>query len=142
MADIKIYHLLLCQYLLATGGVTNFNKSEAVLCSAWRLSKPNLGISTALASKYLGVITGYDSTLASNAIAEQEACIYRQIDAWDARLSSSPLDRVMVTKIMCLSIAWYHASIALGWEPALKRIEAWCNPSFGIEASPKWPRLH
>jgi hypothetical protein len=31
----------------------------------------------------------------------------------------------MVAKIMCLSIIWYHASIALGWEPALKRIEAW-----------------
>jgi hypothetical protein len=30
----------------------------------------------------------------------------------------------MVAKIMCLSIAWYHASIALGWELALKRIEA------------------
>jgi hypothetical protein len=30
----------------------------------------------------------------------------------------------MVAKIMCLSIAWYHAGIALGWELALKRIEA------------------
>jgi hypothetical protein len=29
----------------------------------------------------------------------------------------------MVAKIMCLSIAWYHVGIALGWEPALKRIE-------------------
>jgi hypothetical protein len=124
MADIKIYSLLLCQYSLATGRVTNFNKSEGVLCSAWRLSKPNLGISTALASKYLGV-TGCDSTLASNAIAEREACIYRQIDAWDARLSSSPINKVMVAKIMCLSITWYHAGIALGWEQALKRIKAW-----------------
>jgi hypothetical protein len=33
MVDIKIYHLLLCQYLLATSGVTNFNKSERVLYS-------------------------------------------------------------------------------------------------------------
>jgi hypothetical protein len=38
---------------------------------AWRAI--NLGINMALASKYLGVIMGYDSTLASNAIAEQEA---------------------------------------------------------------------
>jgi hypothetical protein len=125
MADIKIYRLLLYQYSLATGGVTNFNKSEGVLCSTWRLPKPNLGISMALASKYIGVITGCDSTLANNAITEREACIYRQIDAWDARLSSSPIDRVMVAKIICLSIAWYHAGIALGWELALKRIEAW-----------------
>jgi hypothetical protein len=34
-----------------------------------------------------------------------------------------PIDRVMVAKIICLSIAWYHARIALGWETALKRIE-------------------
>jgi hypothetical protein len=32
LADIKIYCLLLHQYLLATGGVTNFHKSEGVLC--------------------------------------------------------------------------------------------------------------
>jgi hypothetical protein len=67
---------------------------------------------------------GCDSTLASNTIAEQEACIYRQIDAWDARLSSSPIDRVMVAKIMCLSITWYHAGIVPGWELALKKNEA------------------
>jgi hypothetical protein len=48
MADIKIYCLLLCQYSLAIGGVTNFNKSEGVLCGAWRLSKPNMGISPSL----------------------------------------------------------------------------------------------
>jgi hypothetical protein len=70
MMDIKIYHLLLHQYSLATSGVTNFNKSEGVLCGAWRLSKPNLGISMALASNYLGIITGCDSTLASNTIAK------------------------------------------------------------------------
>jgi hypothetical protein len=32
LADIKIHHLLLRQYALATGGVTNFYKSEGVLC--------------------------------------------------------------------------------------------------------------
>jgi hypothetical protein len=40
------------------------------------------------------------------------------------KLSSSPINRVMVVKIMCLSIAWYHARIAPGWELAFKRIEA------------------
>jgi hypothetical protein len=29
----------------------------------------------------------------------------------------------MVAKIMCLSLLWYHAGIAPGWEPALQRIE-------------------
>jgi hypothetical protein len=62
--------------------------------------------------------------MAKRAITEREARIHRQIDAWDHKLSSSPIDRVMVAKIMCLSIAWYHARIAPGWEPALKRIEA------------------
>jgi hypothetical protein len=83
-----------------------------------------LGINNVKGSKYLGVITGCNSTLASKAIAKREAHIYRQIESWDTRLSFSPVDRVMVAKIICLSIAWYHAGIALGWEPALKRIEA------------------
>jgi hypothetical protein len=61
--------------------------------------------------------------MAKKAIAEQKACIYRQIDTWDHKLSSFPIDRVMVAKIMCLSIAWYHVGIAPGWEPALKRIK-------------------
>jgi hypothetical protein len=61
LADIKIYCLLLCQYLLATGGVTNFHKSEGVLCGTWRTSKPDLGINNVKRSKSLGVITGCDS---------------------------------------------------------------------------------
>jgi hypothetical protein len=83
-----------------------------------------LGINNVKKSKYPGVITGCDSTLASKAIADREACIYRQMESWDTRLSSSPIDRVMIAKIMCMFIAWYHAGIVLGWELALKRIEA------------------
>jgi hypothetical protein len=63
LADIKIYR----QYSLATGGVTNFHKSEGVLCGTWRTSEPDLGINNVKGSKYLGVITGCDSTLASKA---------------------------------------------------------------------------
>jgi hypothetical protein len=43
--------------------------------------------------------------MAQKAIAEREARIYRQVDTWDHKLSSSPIDRIMVAKIMCLSIA-------------------------------------
>ena len=121
--DVKIYCLLLRQYFLAMGGITNFNKSEAVLCGKWRDSPPNLGIRIVKASKYPGVITGNDSDMARAAIVEREARIYRQLDAWDKKLSSSPIDRVMIAKIMCLSIVWYHAGIAPGWEQALARIE-------------------
>jgi hypothetical protein len=72
LADIKIYCLLLRQYALATGGVTNFYKSKGVLCGRWRNLAPNLGIKVAKSSKYLGVITGYDSSMAQKAIAESE----------------------------------------------------------------------
>jgi hypothetical protein len=75
------------------------------------------------ASKYLGVVTGCDPDMSQKAIAEREARVYRQLDAWDHRLSSSPIDRVMVAKIMCVSLVWYHAGIVPGWEPALQRIE-------------------
>jgi hypothetical protein len=57
--------------------------------------------------------------MALAAIAERENRVYRQLDACDYKLSSSPIDRVMVAKIMCLSLLWYHAGIAPGWEPAL-----------------------
>jgi hypothetical protein len=70
LADIKIYCLLLRQYSLAIGGVTNFNKSEGVLCSRWRHLAPNLGINIAKSSKYLGVIVGYDTDMAKRAITE------------------------------------------------------------------------
>jgi hypothetical protein len=99
------YCLLLQQYALATGGVTNFYKSERVLCGRWRNLAPNLGIKVAKSSKYLRVITRYDSSMAQKTITEREARIYRQIDTWDHKLSFSPIDKVMVAKIMCLSIA-------------------------------------
>jgi hypothetical protein len=75
------------------------------------------------ASKYLGVITGNDLDMALTAIAERENRVYRQLDAWDHKLLLSPINRVMVAKIMCLSLLWYHAGIAPEWEPALRRIE-------------------
>jgi hypothetical protein len=108
---------------LATGGVTNFNKSEAVLCGSWRRDPLDLGIKVVPATKYLGVITRDDKAMATKAIHEREARVYRQLEAWDARLSSLPVDRVMVAKIICLSLVWYHASIVPGWTPALKHIE-------------------
>jgi hypothetical protein len=75
------------------------------------------------ASKYLGVITGNDLDLALKTILEREARVYRQLNAWDNKLSLSPIDRVMVAKIMCLSLVWYHAGIMPGREPALQCIE-------------------
>jgi hypothetical protein len=54
---------------------------------------------------------------------EREARVYRQLNNWDNKLSSSPIDKVMVAKIMCLSLVWYHASIMLGWELVLQCID-------------------
>ena len=59
------------------GGVTNFYKSEAVLCGPWKEKTPDLGIKVVKAAKYLGVITGDDPVLAQKAIAEREARVYR-----------------------------------------------------------------
>ena len=42
---------------------------------------------------------------------------------WDSRLSSSPVDRAMVAKTMCLSIIWYHAGLMLGWEKTLDKLD-------------------
>jgi hypothetical protein len=123
LTDIKIYKLLLRQHSLATGGVTNFHKSEEVTCGPWRRSPPDLGIKVFKASKYLGVITGNDPDLALKTILEREARVYRQLNTWDIKLSSSPIDKVMVAKIMCHSLVWYHAGIMPGWEPALQRIK-------------------
>jgi hypothetical protein len=83
--------------------------------------------------------------MAKKVIAEQEARIYRQIDAWDHKLSSSPIDKVMVAKIMCLSIALYHAGIAPGWSNSCRiKPTLYCKiPSrqllTGMQ-SPKGPR--
>jgi hypothetical protein len=105
------------------GGITNFHKSEVVTCGPWRRSPPDLGIRVVKASKYLGVIIGNDPDLALKTIMEREARVYRQLNDWDNKLSSSPINRVMVAKIMCLSLIWYHAGIMPGLELALQRIE-------------------
>jgi hypothetical protein len=55
LADIEIYCLLLQQYALATGGVTNFYKSEGVLCKRWCSLAPKLGIKVAKSPKYMYV---------------------------------------------------------------------------------------
>jgi hypothetical protein len=93
LTDVKIYKLLLRQYALAMGGVTNFGKSEGVLCGKWKVNLPNLGIWVVKASKYLGVITGNNPGMALAAIAVRENRVYRQLDAWDHKLSSSPINR-------------------------------------------------
>jgi hypothetical protein len=55
LADINIYRALLRQNSLATGGITYFSKSEAVLYGKWRSDPPQIGICMVKASKYLGI---------------------------------------------------------------------------------------
>jgi hypothetical protein len=108
---------------LATGGITNFHKSEAITCRLWKRSPPDLRIRIVKASKYFGVIIGNNPDLALKTIMEREARIYRQLNNWDNQLSLSPINIMMVAKIMCLSLVWYHAGIMPGWELALQHIE-------------------
>jgi hypothetical protein len=51
-------------------------------------------------SKYLGVITGCNSTLASKAIAEREAHIYRQIESWDTFVKARAFTSMWVDKYL------------------------------------------
>jgi hypothetical protein len=60
----------------------------------------HLGIKIAKSSKDLGVITGYDSSMAKKAIAEQEARIYRQIDAWDHKNSHGCKDYMPINSMV------------------------------------------
>ena len=51
------------------------------------------------------------------------ANIHAQIDMWDSRLSSLPVNRAMVAKTMCLCIIWYHAGLMPGWEKTLDELD-------------------
>ena len=79
------------------------------------------------ASKYLGVITGDDKVISAKAISDRIAKVQSQLDMWDTRLSSSPVDRDMVAKTMCLSIIWYHAGLMPGWEKTLDELDKKVN---------------
>ena len=103
--------------------IYNLAKSEAVLLGSWRQQKPDVGVRTVMASKYLGVITGEDKTLSAKAISDRIAKVHAQLDMWDSRLSSSPVDRAMVAKTMCLYIIWYHAGLMPGWEKTLDELD-------------------
>ena len=121
--DIAITMRFLRRYSWATGGRTNFNKSEGVKTGPWRHQDINLGVKVAECSKYLGIITGNRSTVTQKAIRDREAKVYRQLEHWDNRVSSAPTDRVFIAKLMCLSLIWYHSPIVPGWEGALLRIQ-------------------
>ena len=123
LEDIVIYKMTLADYSAATGGITNLTKSEAVLLGSWRSLKPDVGVRTVTASKYLGVITGDDKALSKKAMLDRIAKVHAQLDMWDSRLSSSPVDRAMVAKTMCLSIIWYHAGLMPGWDKELDELD-------------------
>ena len=78
--DITIYQVTLGDNSSATRGIINPAKSEAVLLSSWRQLKPDEGVQTVMASKYLGVITGEDKTLSAKAISDRIAKVHAQLD--------------------------------------------------------------
>jgi hypothetical protein len=137
LTDIQTYKVLLKEYSRATGGVTNFRKSEAVLLGKWRNNPPDLGVRTVAASKYLGICTGDSPSMRAQAIENREAKVYRQMEYWNTRLQSSPTDRAMIAKIMLLSIVWYHAGVMPDWEAVLLRIEKAVNTFIWKNSIPK-----
>ena len=70
-----------------------------------------------------GVITGDNKVISAKDISDRIAKVQSQLDMWDTRLSSSPVDRAMVAKTMCLSIIWYHAGLMPGWEKTLDELD-------------------
>ena len=78
--DIVIYRETLIDYSVATGGIANLAKSEAVLLGSWRQLNPDVGVRTVTASKYLGVITGADKAISAKAISDRIAKVQSQLD--------------------------------------------------------------
>lgn len=120
--DLERYKKHLFDYSLASGGVTNFNKSEGIPLGAWKHLRVDLGIKTRKSVEYLGILGGNDPTSKAAARDERLNKVYRQLEYWDNRLPSAPPTRVLVAKIMCLSIIWYHAGIATEWDAVLPEL--------------------
>ena len=124
LKDLERYKKHLYDYSLASGGVTNFNKSEGVLLGAWKHLRINLGITARKTVKYLGILGGTDPIAKLAARDERLNKVYRQLEYWDGRLPSAPPTRVLIAKIMCLSIIWYHAGIVTEWDEVLPELDA------------------
>ena len=122
--DIAIFKRYLKQYNDATGGLTNLAKSKAIQMGAWQYkSIKNLGVATARSVSYLGIPTGHRGKEYQAKMEDILEKIQRRVKYWDFRLNTSPIDRVLVAKVMVASVVWYHASLMHGWDTYLKRIE-------------------
>jgi exonuclease III len=121
--DLAISRTYLRKYAVATGGITNLDKSEGLHLGRWALLKVPLGIKPTEAVEYLGVIQGPNSKVRAKAREDRLARVARRLDYWDSKLPSSPPTRVFVAKIMCLSVIWYHAAIETEWDEFLPDLE-------------------
>ena len=75
------------------------------------------------AVEYLGGIVGHDKTMILKKWTDIEEKMDKRIRQWSTRVGSSVQDRMLVIKLMFLSLIWYHASIMPIPERLLESVE-------------------
>ena len=75
------------------------------------------------AMKYLGGIVGHDKAMVLKKWTDIEEKMDKKIRQWSMRVGSSVQDRMLVIKLMFLSLIWYHASIMPIPEGLLESVE-------------------
>ena len=88
----------------ATGGKTNFNKkSEAIFTGRWKHNPPRIPFKIVSCTKYLGVPVGNNNKEIQEKWEKIIESITKELDYWHKRVSSFPLDRMLILKTMGLS---------------------------------------
>ena len=103
--------LLLGKYNAGIARATNWKKSEAVLTGPWAKKPPPLPMKLKKAVEYLGGIVGHDRGMIVDKWLEIQSKLDKRIEHWSTRVGSSVQDRMLVIKLMFLSLIWYHASV-------------------------------
>ena len=109
--DIVRAQLHLNKYNAAIAGATNWKKSKAILAGPWKKDPPLLPMKLKKAVEYLGGIVGHDRNMIIDKWIEISQKLDSRIERWSTRVGSSVQDRMLVIKLMFLSLLWYHASV-------------------------------
>jgi hypothetical protein len=124
--DITIALTTLNKANAATGGKTNYGKSEAILTGYWKANPPTIPITITKCTKYLGMQVGDNSSQLEIMWKNIQTKIGKELRYWNTRCSSSIIDRVLIVKTMALSKIWYHASIVAPPITVINSIEKAC----------------
>ena len=98
-------------YNAAIAGATNWKKSKAILAGPWKKNPQPLSMKLKKAVEYLRDIVGHDRNMIIDKWIEISQKLDSRIERWSTRVGSSVQDRMLVIKLMFLSLLWYHASV-------------------------------